>query len=257
MNDGLKNGAPAGSRGKRRQVFRLLGAAAAGSLAGGLLARTAAAQAPGKPAAAPATPSCTVRPQQTEGPFFVDQTLRRSDIRSDPTDGSLRPGIPLELEFRVSRISSGNCAPLAGAVVDVWQCDAQGAYSAVPDLGGMFDTRGRKFLRGHQVTDGRGSASFLTIYPGWYPGRTVHIHFKIRTDPGQPHGFDFTSQLYFDDAVTDEVSARHPYAARGPRTIRNESDGIFRRGGGSRLIVPLVKTAQGYAGVFDIGLELN
>src|SRR5699024_10254266 len=119
------------------------------------------------------------------------------------------------------------CMPLGGATVDLWQCDALGAYSDLQDINGLYDTRGKKFLRGYRVTDANGKAEFITLYPGWYPGRTVHIHFKIRTKSDD----EFTSQLYFNDAITDQVHVQAPYAEKGQRTLRNEGDSLFRRGG--------------------------
>jgi protocatechuate 3,4-dioxygenase beta subunit len=199
-----------------------------------------------------ATPSCVVRPEQTEGPYFVDELLNRSDIRSDPSDGSVKDGVPLQLVLRVSQISGNGCTPLAGAMVDLWQCDALGVYSDVRDR--SFDTNGKKFLRGYQVTDNNGSAEFITIYPGWYPGRTVHIHFKIRTAASR-RAYEFTSQLYFEESITDEVYLQAPYVSRGRRTTLNTMDGIFRRGG-QQLILQVVRQAQGYAGAFDIGLQI-
>lgn len=196
---------------------------------------------------------CVVRPEMTEGPYFVDELINRSDIRTEPSDGSVKPGVPLQLTFNVSRIAASTCAPLAGAVVDVWQCDHLGVYSDVSDPG--FNTLGKKFLRGYQLTDTRGIARFTTVYPGWYQGRTVHIHFKIRSAPSSRSGFEFTSQLYFDDALTDRVHAQQPYAAKGPRTVRNSRDGIFRRGG-SQLLLSLTETSSGgYASTFDIALQ--
>jgi protocatechuate 3,4-dioxygenase beta subunit len=198
-------------------------------------------------------PACIVRPEETEGPYFVDERLDRADIRSDPSDGSVREGLPLQLTFHVSQIQN-SCAPLAGATVDVWHCDALGVYSDASDPG--FDTRGKKFLRGYQVTGADGLAQFTTIYPGWYPGRTVHIHFKIRTDSGNGSTYDFTSQLFFDDSVTDKVYAQAPYASKGKRTLRNQGDGIFQNGG-DQLILQLAQWAEGYAGTFDIGLKIS
>jgi len=142
--------------------------------------------------------------------------------------------------------------PLAGVYVDVWHCDALGVYSDVQDPG--FNTVGKKFLRGYQITDAAGAASFTTIYPGWYPGRTVHVHFKIRSAPTAAPGFEFTSQLYFDDALTDQVHAQQPYAAKGQRTLRNSGDGIYAQGG-SRLLLPVAQDAGAYAGTFDISLQ--
>jgi protocatechuate 3,4-dioxygenase beta subunit len=200
-----------------------------------------------------AMPPCIVRPEQTEGPYFVDERLNRSDIRSDPSDGSVKDGRQLQLALRVHEIRGDACTPLAGAVVDIWHCDALGVYSDVRDR--SFDTRGKKFLRGYQVTDPTGTARFLTIYPGWYPGRAVHIHFKIRTNPESRRGYEFTSQIYFDDGLSDQVHAQVPYRVKGQGRLRNQGDGIFQDGG-EQLTLQLVKEAQGYAGVFDIGLQM-
>lgn len=198
-------------------------------------------------------PACVARPEQTEGPYFVDEKLHRIDIRTDPTDGAESPGAPLDLTFNVTRIAGATCVPLAGAWVDVWQCNHLGVYSDARDA--SFNTIGKKFLRGYQVTDAAGQARFATIYPGWYSGRTVHLHFKIRSAPAAGRGFDFTSQLYFDDSLTDKVHAQPPYAARGQRNQRNAGDGIFRRGG-SQLILEVKEDPGKYAGTFEVALQL-
>jgi protocatechuate 3,4-dioxygenase beta subunit len=200
--------------------------------------------------------SCVVRPEQTEGPYFVDERLNRSDIRLDPSDGSVKPGVPLRVAFHVSRISGTSCSPLIGAIVDVWQCDALGVYSDVQDMNAGFDTRGTKFLRGYQTTDENGIAEFVTIYPGWYPGRTVHIHFKIRSDPAARRAQEFISQLYFEESITDQVHKQIPYNHKGYRVTNNEKDFIFRRGG-KQLIPTLTKDGLGYAAEFEIGLQLS
>ncbi|MBI3742717.1 MAG: intradiol ring-cleavage dioxygenase [Chloroflexi bacterium] len=195
------------------------------------------------------TPACVVRPQQTEWPYFVDEKLNRSDIRSDPSGGSVKDGVPLNLLFRVAKLTGAACTALAGATMDVWHCDALGVYSDATDP--SFNTKGKKFLRGYQATDANGNASFTTIYPGWYQGRAVHIHFKIRTTSG----YSFTSQLYFDDSITDQVHAQAPYSSKGQGRLRNSSDGIFRDGGSQLLLAP-AKTANGYTATFDIGLRM-
>lgn len=204
--------------------------------------------------------ACVVTPQQTEGPYFVDERLHRSDVRSDPSDGSVKDGLPLALEMRVFTVGNegtDRCLPLANAIVDIWHCDAQGIYSDVEDRN--FNTMGKKFLRGYQVTNRNGSVRFITIYPGWYPGRTVHIHFKIRADPGYARGREFTSQLYFDDAITDKVHAQLPYARYARKgsyqqRTRNEDDGIYLKGG-RQLMLKLTEAEVGYATAFDVGLE--
>ena len=226
----------------RRALLALFGSSAALLLAG-----RARAQAGDRPV------GCVVTPAQTEGPYFVDERLNRSDIRSDPADGSLRPGIPLLLTLRIAAIKASGCTPLAGATVDIWHCDADGVYSDTADP--HFNTRGSKFLRGYQLTDGLGIAGFTTIYPGWYPGRAVHIHFKVRAQGPTGKRVEFTSQLYFDDAFTDRVHARENYAKRGLRRTRNASDGIYRDGG-SRLVLAATETERGCAASFDVALRM-
>ena len=251
---------PVGRVLSRREILALLGTAGVGLVASRAGARNAG---PASPLAVLGTfealqlPACVVRPQQTEGPYFVDELLDRSDIRSDPPPGSgaVSEGIPLDLEIRVSRVGNRTCTPLPEAMVDVWQCDALGVYSDVRDMNGFFDTRGKKFLRGFQRTDKAGRARFRTIYPGWYQGRTVHIHFKIRTPVSGSRAHEFTSQLYFDDALSDEVFRRTPYAKTGRRVL-NEQDGIFRNGG-RQLMLALQPRESGYTGSFDIGLALG
>ena len=196
-------------------------------------------------------PDCIVRPALTEGPVFVEQELARSDIRSDPSNGVVSAGALLALSFRITSIANNACAPLEGAQVDIWQCDADGIYSDTDELG--FQTVGQKFLRGFQKTDADGMVRFTTIYPGWYEGRAVHIHFKIRTQDG----YDFTSQLFFDDAFTDEVFAEAPYNSRGERFLRNEDDSIFNESNG-QLMLNVETNDQGYsAATFNVALDLS
>lgn len=194
---------------------------------------------------------CIVRPEQTEGPYFVDEELHRSDIRSDPTDKRVTPGVPLTIVFQVMRVQARECQPLPEAKVDIWHCDARGIYSDVRDPG--FDTSGQKFLRGYQLTNARGEAQFITIYPGWYPIRTVHIHFKIRTATIMDRRHEFTSQVYFPDDLTDRVHMAAPYSSNGRRRVRNHHDFIFRDSG-DRLTLQPVETENGFTATFPIGL---
>jgi protocatechuate 3,4-dioxygenase beta subunit len=246
----------------RREVLTLFGAAGTAAVLAGCAPGAASSASPAtrSVSAAAATavttlPSCIVRPAETEGPYFVDERLLRSDIRSDPADGSVRPGVPIALTFVVSQIAGGTCSGFADLLVDVWQCDALGVYSDVSDPG--FQTTGSKFLRGYQVTDAAGRVTFTTVYPGWYQGRTVHIHFKIRSDAGATKALEFTSQLFFDDTVTDTVHALQPYAQKGRRTLRNDGDGIYATGGDQLLLALDGDPSTGYTTTFEVGLQLT
>ena len=177
--------------------------------------------------------SCDVTPGQTEGPFYFDTGLVRRDI----TEG--KPGTPLVVALRV--VEAGSCAPIAGALVDIWHTDAHGRYSGFPRQGSDgADTTGETFLRGTQVTDEDGLAQFETIYPGWYPGRTAHIHFKAYTEERNL----VSSQLYFPDEVTDAVYSGEPYSERGDRGTTNANDGVSR--GDAGLVGDVVKSGEGW-----------
>lgn len=227
----------------RRQLLLWLGAGSASMLLG--CSRGASSQ--------NAANSCIFTPEQTEGPYFVDDKLLRSDIRVDPKDNSVQPGLPLQLTLNV--FNAANCKPLAGATVDIWHCNAEGVYSDVKDR--SFDTRGRQFLRGYQRSDDSGRVQFTTVYPGWYQGRTVHIHFKIRASDAQGRPRELTSQLYFADALSDQIFALAPYAGRGQRGTRNSNDFIYRDGGKQLTLATTGNSNSGLSGSFDIGLYLD
>lgn len=200
-------------------------------------------------AAQAATTSCVLTPSKTEGPYFVDEKLNRSDIRSDPADGSVQPGTPVALTMVTVR-ADGSCAPVSGAVVDIWHANAAGKYSDV----GSEGTSGKKYLRGLQASDADGQAKFTTIFPGWYQGRAVHIHFKVRVFDGSAETYEFTSQLFFDPSTASAVYGSGVYASRGQATTPNASDGIYGSDG-EKLVVALAPDGSGgYAGTFVVGL---
>jgi protocatechuate 3,4-dioxygenase beta subunit len=197
--------------------------------------------------------TCVLTAALTEGPFFVDEKLNRSDITTDPVTGAVSAGIPLSLTFNVSRFASNACTPLTGAYLDVWHCDSTGTYS---DVSGSS----RKFLRGYQITDANGVAAFTTIYPGWYSGRAVHIHFKLRLYAGTTKSYEFTSQFFFNDTLTDAVYALSPYSSRGTRNTRNASDGIYNSlstTDKAGLTLQTSSTANGYAGIINLGVNVG
>ena len=196
--------------------------------------------------------TCVLTAALTEGPFFVDEKLNRFDIRSDPSTGVVSTGSPLALTFNVSRVANSACTPLTGAYLDVWHCDAGGVYS---DVSGSS----QRFLRGYQITDANGVAAFTTIYPGWYSGRAVHIHFKLRLYAGSTKTYEFTSQFFFDDSLTDSVYTQSPYSSRGSRDVRNASDGIYNSlstNDKAGLTLQTSKTSDGYAGVINLGVNV-
>jgi protocatechuate 3,4-dioxygenase beta subunit len=251
---------PVGRILSRREILTLLGGAGAALIVGGGFRQSNASQLLATEAATSAgtgaaLPACIVRPALTEGPYFVDEQLERTDIRVEPADGTVRAGMLLNLIFNVFDVSANSCTPLPGAQVDVWHCDALGNYSSVNDP--RFQTEGEKWLRGYQITDKVGAAKFVTIYPGWYSGRTVHIHFKIRTDPAADTGYEFTSQLFFDEAISNKVFNKPPYASKGRQDTTNATDGIFQGSDGLLTLDVKEELDGNYTGTFGIGLDLS
>lgn len=231
----------------RRELVALFGSSAVAALAHRLSAYSGAH-------AQNAVAPCVVLPQQTEGPYFLDSRLLRSDIRQDPATGLIKAGAPLAVSLNISQMKAdGSCAALPGAEVHLWQCDAMGEYSGVKDR--LFDNTGKTFLRGHQITDAAGAVSFTTIYPGWYPGRAVHIHFKVRTPAESARAYEFTSQFYFDEAFTDRVFKATPYSTHAGSRTRNEQDSIYRNGG-SQLMLPVREAGNGYAAAFNVAMKV-
>ena len=230
------------------------GGAATSGLSSGASAGTSATATPVPGATATPTPvpsgTCVVRPALTIGPFFVDERLNRSDIRSDPTTGVVQSGVVLNLTFQVSQLTGGACSALSGAMIDIWEANALGKYSDESSEG----TLGQKYLRGYQVTNSSGIASFTLIYPGWYSGRTVHTHFRVRNSTSSA-SYDFISQLFYDEAVTAAVLAQTPYSSRGSRDTTNATDSIYVAGG-SQTLVSLTKSGAAYSGTFALALQL-
>ncbi len=229
--------------------------------------------------AATATPGVAVlAAEMTEGPYWLDLNVVRSDIRED------QQGAPLTMKLAVVDVATGK--PIEGANVDIWHCSADGIYSGFtgasaaanpgggnpppgapaggqaggPPPGGRGGPGGgaqkgddTTFLRGIQPTDKAGIATFITVYPGWYNGRTVHIHVKVNVGGRTIH----TGQLFFDDTYTDTVFKDNaPYNARSARQMRNTNDGIFN-GGGAASIFAITKDDKGYAGSMTMGVQTS
>jgi protocatechuate 3,4-dioxygenase beta subunit len=195
------------------------------------------------PTTAAPTP-VALAPEMTEGPYFLDLNLVRSNIVED------RTGAPLVLNLSVVEASTGR--PIQGAMVDVWHCDADGLYSGflAASTGRGSGTDTSTFLRGAQLTDARGNVAFNTVYPGWYQGRTVHIHVKVRVAGKEIH----TGQFFFDDNTTDTIyAATAPYSSRSNRSTRNANDGIYRSGGDASTLA-VQPSGAGYAAAMAMGV---
>src|SRR5579872_2214600 len=205
----------------------------------------------------PATPTVT------EGPYWVDEKLFRSDIRTDPSTGVARAGTTLTLNITIQNLSGSSCTPLAGAYIDIWHCDAKGIYSDEstynPGGGtGNVNTTGQKFLRGYQITDNNGSVSFTTIYPGWYSGRTIHIHFRVRTYSGAAVLGNFVSQIFFDDAVNNVVLAQSTYSRTTSRDTTNSNDMVYNVANKERMLATLSgDISSGYTASITAGVSLT
>ncbi len=190
----------------------------------GFVSASAAGLLPGRAEAAAAVdsePACILTPQAEEGPFYSDPKLVRSDIAEG------KPGVPLSLRLRV--IEAGPCTAIRGARVDIWHCDAKGLYSAFPGQSDShnIDATGKTFLRGTQMTDDAGWVIFDTIYPGWYDGRTTHIHFKVFLDDRTV----LTGQTFLPDALNEFIYTNVPdYGDRArQRMVINANDHVIER----------------------------
>jgi len=239
----------------RRRALALLGGAGVAAFSAGARRLDAAD-----------TGTCSVdTPQVTEGPYWVDERLFRSDLRSDPSTGVVQKGIPLALTMTIVNSSGGSCLPVAGAWVDIWHCNAVGIYSDEgtynPGGGtGVVSTSGQKFLRGYQITDGNGQVQFTTIYPGWYAGRTIHIHARIRTWSDSKDTAtlsNYVTQLFFDDAVSNVVLANSLYSRSTARDTTNASDNVYNGAQNKELmLVTLTQTGSGYSAAITIDASL-
>ena len=200
--------------------------------------KAASSDGAGPAAVASGEVTCVLTPEQTEGPYYI----AGEKVRRNITEG--RPGIPLILRARV--VDASTCRAVKGAAVDVWHADASGVYS-----GFGAGAASRTFMRGIQRTDAHGLAVFRTVYPGWYPGRTVHVHVKVHIRGNVVH----TGQLYFPDNITDAVFQKPPYDTRPARGTRNANDAVYRNGGRKSMLT-VGKNASGvYVASITMGVH--
>ncbi|MBA2293556.1 MAG: intradiol ring-cleavage dioxygenase [Actinobacteria bacterium] len=218
----------------RRTVLKTAGgvglAAAFGARALSLLSEDALA--------ADAASTCLLTPEATEGPYWVEHDMTRRNI----TEG--KPGTPLVIRFTV--LNARTCRIIKNTDVEIWHCDAVGDYSAVSGAS-------TRFLRGHQRSNANGIAEFLTVFPGWYRGRTPHIHMKVSVGGNEVH----TGQIFFNETITRTVYKQKPYAARGTYDTPHAQDMIYRQAGGSKAELKLKRRTgglKGYVGTIAIGV---
>ena len=206
--------------------------------------------------------ACQLTPEVTEGPYYLPIGLARRDLTED------RTGLPLALRIKV--IDAGTCRPIQGAMIDVWHCDAAGLYSGYtqqhavepaagmqpppsgvpgppPGGGPVQPTDAETFLRGAQMTDARGVAAFDTVFPGWYSGRTVHIHAKVHVGSyivgGTVKGghVTHTGQFFFPEELTEQIGAFEPYSANTIQRTTNQQDTHYNAGAGGSAAMLHVK----------------
>lgn len=224
----------------RRQLLQRLAIAAPSVLGVGAVLPALADEA--RAARLIAANVCQLTPKTTEGPFYFDPRLMRADIREG------RPGYPLALRLQVVDAA---CRPIEGARVDVWHCDAQGNYSGYAGQE-QGDQRGETFLRGTQMTNQAGRAAFRTIWPGWYRGRTAHVHFKVLLGERDL----LTGQIFFPDRFSRAVFDQLPDYARDSTRGRifNDRDGIARRAG-QGAYAEVTQVEGGFDAAMVIGLS--
>ena len=238
---------PVGRVLSRRKALAIFGAAGVTITAVG-----SAAAASADTTTATTNVNCVAKPEMTEGPYFVDEGLNRSDIRIDTSTGTVSEGTTFTLVLRVLQLDGKTCKPLPGATVDIWHCDAAGIYSDIAAEG----TTGKNFLRGYQVSNRGGIAKFVTILPGWYQGRTIHTHVKIRTTGTDGNPYEFTSQLFFTEDFKAAYLAKAPYSAKGTPDTTNAADLHYADIGDQMLLNPTA-TTNGYEATFAIALDLS
>jgi protocatechuate 3,4-dioxygenase beta subunit len=238
---------------------------ATGATAATLAVGAAAPEAPtadkanaGHSAPVAAAAVCTLTKEMTEGPYYLDGALVRADITES------KPGVPLKLALTV--VDDDTCAPLSGALVEIWHCDALGEYSGFVGNNGHSEPDDGSFLRGGVLTNSSGVANLTTIYPGWYRGRCIHIHLKVHTGVTLTSDGSFTGgrelhtgQLFFNETITTAVAKISPYSTNTVTRTTLAQDSIYDDGGAASGLLTLTAlgstTASGYTGTLTLGVE--
>jgi protocatechuate 3,4-dioxygenase beta subunit len=225
---------------RRREALTALGGLGLTGVLGGAVATLTG----GAPPAA-AAGSCVLSPEVTEGPYWIDVSLTRRDIREG------KAGLPLEIVFTVENAKT--CETISGADVEIWHCDATGEYSGFDGAGHAKSST--RYLRGHQKSAADGRARFLTVFPGWYSGRTPHIHLKVHVGGGVVH----TGQVFFNEKTTAAVYRKSPYKSHGQPDTRHAADNIYQQAGSSKAELKLTRRTNGrtgYRGSITLGVAV-
>jgi len=240
----------------RRQILEAFGAAASAAMV------SACGASPASPSTVTTTTTtttttgggtssaaCAVAASETQGPYpdMTGMINNAAFFRQDVTEG--RAGLPVMLAITVVNASAG-CAPISGANVEIWQCDAEGRYSEYAQPG--YNGTGQTFLRGLQATDPNGLATFRTVYPGWYQGRATHIHVEIFVNGRSVK----VTQIAFPESVSAQVYRTGAYAAHGQNPTSNSSDMVFSDGTSTELATLAGDSASGYAATITLGVSV-
>lgn len=250
----------------RRRALTLLGAAGGGFLlvrcsGGGSSALPAsAATAVPTSASGSSTAACAVTPEGEIGPYFADDSaagFNRGNLLANIDGTQTQTGVPLSLTV-VVRDAQKSCAAVAGAQVDIWHCNASGVYSDE----GVESTTGLTWLRGYQLSDANGAVTFTTIVPGWYQGRTTHIHLRVRSSYSQASSTSDgsnTTQVFFPQSLVDTLSTSvAPYSAHGVNPTTNASDRVYAsQTKGTMLLSLSGSTANGYSATVAVDLPIT
>jgi len=244
----------------RRSALRLLGAAAAAGFTSSCSGSKSASSTTTTTTTTGDSSggSCSVVLEGEEGPYFVDDSASgfdRSDIRSNLDGSSAQTGVPLTLSIYVYD-TENNCAAMKGVQIDIWHCNALGVYSAED----VESTVGETWLRGYQLTDANGMVTFTTIVPGWYQGRTTHIHLRVRSSyDNSSTGETNTTQLFFPQATIDTINTGvAPYSSHGANSTTNASDRVYTgQTEGENELTLSGDTTNGFTSTFKIGLPIT
>jgi protocatechuate 3,4-dioxygenase beta subunit len=212
-----------------------------------------------KSAAKSTSTACTVTPEGEIGPYFVDDSnsgFNRSNILANIDGTNIQSGIPLELTIYIINAENA-CRPMADVQVDIWHCNANGVYSDIDSE----KTAGLTWLRGYQLSDSDGKLVFNTIIPGWYQGRTTHIHLRICSifnESTSPFDSSNTTQLFFPQTTIDVINTTvAPYKTKGANTTTNADDQVFSPQTGGKTVLPLSgNNTNGYSSSITISLPV-